>query len=270
MPTNYKQKDKIRELTFGITDGLSSVLLYFLYVTVYIGARPGSRGAFDKSDYLLTKFDGAKLRRAMYNLTKQGLIMPPKKNSLMPVKITKLGISKAESSLSLVSNNRRWNGSLYLINYDIPIKANWKRVMFQKLLLKHKCAMLQNSVYITPYNPSTIIREFSNKYSLPGEILISTLDIKSTFQTAPEVRRVLWKVFQLEKLNLRYGQFLDSYAGLSPESIQNKKLVLSITLQYASIKKDDPQLPPELLLEGYLGFEASELFHKLITHKTDL
>jgi len=268
MTTNLVQKDKIRELTFGITDGLSSVLLYFLYVTVYMGARPGSRGvnyAFNKADYLLTKFDGTKLRRAIYNLSQQGLVT---KSSSKQLKITKLGITKAESSLSLTPTNKNWNGKLYLINYDIPTKANSKRVMFQRLLLNHNAAMMQNSVYITPYNPSELIQKFKNKYSLPGEILISTLDIKGTFQTAVEIRTILWKVFNLEELNRRYAQFLDSYAGLSPESMLNKRLVLSITFQYASIRKDDPELPAELLLERYLGAEADKLFHNLVTPVT--
>ncbi|NCN59013.1 CRISPR-associated endonuclease Cas2 [Candidatus Roizmanbacteria bacterium CG22_combo_CG10-13_8_21_14_all_38_20] len=267
MPTNSKQKDKIRELTFGTTDGVSNVLLYFLYINKLVHSRnvmhiPGMCD-FNQADYLLTKFAKTQIRRALYSLIQQGLV---DNSADRTITITKLGKTKARTKLQLEVEPKPWKGKLYLINYDIPTKANSKRVMFQRLLLKHNAAMLQNSVYITPYNPSPIIQKFSKKYSLPGEILISILDIKSTFQTAVEVRSILWKVFKLEELNQRYAQFLDSYAGLSSESIQNKKLTLSITFQYASIRKDDPALPSQLLLERYLGFEATKLFHKLITH----
>ena len=258
MPTSFKQKDKIRELTFGITDGVSNIILYFLYLT--------SSGGIDdlyKTDYLLTKFAKPQIRRALYALIQQGLVDNPVDRVIT---ITKLGKTKARTKLQLEVEPKPWKGKLYLINYDISARDNSKRVMFQRLLIKNNAAMLQNSLYITSYNPSSLIQNFNRQHGQVGEVFISTLDIKSTFQTAIEVRSILWKVFQLEKLNQRYAQFLDSYAGLSSESMQNKRLILSITFQYVSIRIDDPDIPPELLLESYLGFEATKLFHKLVPY----
>ncbi|MDP3983347.1 MAG: PaaX family transcriptional regulator C-terminal domain-containing protein [bacterium] len=256
MPTSFKQKDKIRELTFGITDGVSNVILYFLYLT-----SSGGIDDLDKADYLLTKFAKPQIRRALYALIQQGLVDNPVDRVIT---ITKLGKTKARTKLQLEVEPKPWKGKLYLINYDISARDNSKRVMFQRLLIKNNAAMLQNSLYITSYNPSSLIQSFNRQYGQVGEVFISTLDIKSTFQTAIEVRSILWKVFQLEELNQRYAQFLDSYAGLSSESMQNKRLILSITFQYVSIRRDDPDIPLELLLERYLGFEATKLFQKLV------
>ena len=262
MPTSFKQKDKIRELTFGITDGVSNVILYFLYLT-----SSGGIDDLDKADYLLTKFAKPQIRRALYSLIQQGLVDNPVNRVIT---ITKLGKTKARTKLQLEVEPKPWKGKLYLINYDISARDNSKRVMFQRLLIKNNAAMLQNSLYITSYNPSSLIQNFNRQHGQVGEVFISTLDIKSTFQTAIEVRSILWKVFQLEKLNQRYAQFLDSYAGLSSESMQNKRLILSITFQYVSIRRDDPDIPPELLLESYLGFEATKLFHKLVPYLTNV
>ena len=262
MPTSFKQKDKIRELTFGITDGVSNIILYFLYLT-----SSGGIDDLDKADYLLTKFAKSQIRRALYALIQQGLVDNPVDSVIT---ITKLGKTKARTKLQLEVEPKPWKGKLYLINYDISARDNSKRVMFQRLLIKNNAAMLQNSLYITSYNPSSLIQSFNRQYGQVGEVFISTLDIKSTFQTAIEVRSILWKVFQLEELNQRYAQFLDSYAGLSSESMQNKRLILSITFQYVSIRRDDPDIPLELLLESYLGFEATKLFHKLVPYLTNV
>ncbi len=119
--------------------------------------------------------------------------------------------------------------------------------------------MLQQSVWLTPYNPTELIREFSEERDLEDLILVSSLGKDGTIGEM-ELAELMEKVYHLEKLNYRYQELL---IEAEDKRVDKERLVFL----FLSILKDDPQLPFELLPEDWVGERAYRFFQK-ITQKT--
>lgn len=259
-------RKKLKKITFGVTDTLTNTILYLIYVTLNMPSeRRGPAGvhrAFNKADALIADFNAKQIRKALANLKQRGLIHTIKKESALP-QITKTGLKRLQNSFPFYDEKRVWDKSLYIITYDIPTKANTKRAVFRNNLAKLKATKLQDSVYLTTYNPREIIRKLVNEFKIPGQILVSTLDPRDAFGET-DIKEFLWGIYELEDVNDRYAMFIGKHSRLQQKTVSEKKMRLNIAFAYLSILQDDPQLPFELLPDNYLGDEAYLLFRKLI------
>lgn len=255
---------KIKRLTFGVTDALTNVALYLLYVTLEM---PGGRGpagvhrAFDQADELIAELDAKKLRRALYNLHQQGLVSSIKGAVKVP-KITKAGIRRIKSRFPFYDEERVWDGKIYLINYDIPVDFNRQRNLLRRNLERFKAVSLQDSLYLTPYNPRELIDLLTEENNIQGYILVSTLNPREAFGSSNNLKKVLWEVYEMDEVNQRYSWFIDEYSRINKEEV--KKQRMQIAFAYMSVLQSDPQLPFELLPDRYLGDEAYLLFRRLV------
>lgn len=259
-------RKQLKQLTFGVTDTLSNVVLYLVYVTLNMpgggGGPAGVHRAFNEADDLIADFNAAQIRKALVNLHQRGLIRTLKKEAALP-EITKIGLKRLNNSFPFYDQKRVWDGSLYIITYDIPTKANTKRAIFRDNLIKLKATKLQDSAYLTPYNPREIIRELIDEFKIPGQILVSTLDPHDAFGET-DIKGFLWDTYELEEVNDRYAIFISKHSRLQPKALSEKKIRLQVAFAYLSILQDDPQLPFDLLPDDYLGDEAYLLFRKLV------
>lgn len=258
---------KVKKLTFGVTDALTNVALYLLYVTLEMPGGRGSAGvhrAFDEADRLITEFDAQRLRKALYNLQQQGLISALREAATLP-RITEAGRRRLESVFPVYDAQRVWDKKLYLVVYDFPKGSNWERDVFRNVLGELKAIRLQRSVYLTPYNPREIIGEVVKERKIAGEILVSTLEPQNAFRHIGDIKDYLWEVYRLEEVNEQYELFIGDYRGLPREEARQKRS--EIVFRYVAILREDPQLPFELLTDKYLGDEAYLLFRRLVRGK---
>jgi len=208
-----------------------------------------------KIDEDLENLNYEKIKRALAYLRQKGLVETIKANSILP-KISQAGLERVHSLLPHYDEKRFWDGNLYLITYDLPIKKNRERNSLRDFLKKIGCGMLQQSLWITPYNPTELLKRFVTEKNLSEDlILVSSLGKKGTMggMSLPDL---IEKVYCLSKINREYEKFLfDCREKREPKP----KLIF----QFLSILENDPQLPFDLLPEDWQGEEAYRVLQSL-------
>lgn len=203
----------------------------------------------------LEEFNYEKLKRGLNQLRQKGLIQTIKEDLALP-KITETGLKKLRSLMPQYDEKRIWDGKLYLITYDLPVKKNKERNYLRNFLKKIGCGMMQQSFWLTPYNPSKLLEKFVEEQNLSEDlILVSTLGRGGTIG-GMEFPLLVERVYHLSEINERYKKFIfDCRKQEKPRS--------QLVFQYLSILSDDPQLPFALLPDWWQGDEAYGQFKKI-------
>lgn len=196
-----------------------------------------------------------KIKRACRYLKQKGLIQYLKEKEALPI-VTKLGEERLRSTVPFYDKNRIWDGLIYVISYDLPREKNKERDKLRKYLKKIGCGMLQQSLWITPYNPSKLILKFIELNNLDGELLIISSIGKDGAVGGMSKTELMQKVYPLSELNQKYSEFIFKFK----EGNLNRD---NLVFLYLSILKDDPQIPFSLLPDDWLGDEANTLFNKV-------
>src|SRR3989337_1644773 len=89
--------------------------------------------------------------------------------------ITKEGRKRLRRLIPRYDEKRVWDGRMHLVTYDIPERRYSDRQLLRMYLKKIGCGRLQDSVWITPYNPVDIIRAFVEKHDLAGTVIVSDM-----------------------------------------------------------------------------------------------
>lgn len=247
-----KTKQIVLEATDGLLGSAVNTVLFWLYLTgASFGKSKTSYGAhqmFREAHEALRDFNYESFKQIIKNLQKHGFIQKPKRYSAFEITITKLGKERLDSLLSTYQPDRPWDGYVYLISYDIPENKHRSRDLLREYLRRLGCALLQESLWITPYNPRKLIDEFTGEHGIDGTILISRLGHDGAVGLE-SFEQLLERVYGLRKLNERYEEFLKEARTRSFQPFQ-------LVVRYQSILKDDPQLPFALLPSWWKGDEA--------------
>jgi phenylacetic acid degradation operon negative regulatory protein len=144
------------------------------------------------------------------------------------------------------------------VTYDIPQEQKNDRERLRYHLKKIGCGRLQNSVWITPYNPQTVLEGFIKQGGLEGAVIISSVGDKETVGEET-LEDLVSRVYNLDDLHWEYLQFNKKYFRYKRFKPETKRQVI---FDFLSVLKDDPQLPFKLLPEDWAGSEAYEIFKK--------
>lgn len=207
----------------------------------------------------LEEFNYEKLKRALSQLRQKGLIRSIKEKSAMP-EITESGLKRLQSLIPWYDEKRTWDGQLYLITYDLPVERNRKRDSLRCFLKKIGCGKLQQSLWITPYNPTQLIEKFVKENQLSEDLILVSVLGKGGTIGQMEPRLLVEKVYPLLKINERYSNFILDFQNSTKSKDQ-------LVFQYLSVLTDDPQLPFALLPDWWRGEEAHEVFLKLTRNR---
>lgn len=249
---------QIKKLALKVSEGLLStttdlLLIQFYFLGASFGKTKTSRGAYQVINEVsdtFEEFNYRTLKNSFVYLKRKGLI-----RSLKEPSITKLGEQRLKNIIPEYQQTRPWDKSLYLITYDIQETKRYYRNKLRKILQKLGSAPLQASVWLTPYNPEKILKEFS---TLPGgykgEIIVSCIG-KSGYIGEEKLEDLIYRIYHLDDINQQYQDFINQYYGIDDK--------WSAAVSYLSILKDDPQLPFALLPENWLGERAYQLYKNL-------
>lgn len=254
------KKTIVREITGGVFGALFDLLLYQVYIVGASVGKTGSRGiyqAFAEADKALEQFNHHTLVAVWHQLTKQKLIIFQKRGNLYHAAITQYGKNRLKEKIPTYQLKRPWDGRIYLVTYDIPENLRNQRDILRRFLVRIGCKPLQESVFLTPYNPRAIINEFINKQKIGGKVIVSDVGRDGGIGES-NIQDLILRLYKLENLNDRYQEFINNFR-------EEIKPVYKLHLQYLSILQDDPQLPFELLPPGWLGDKAYQYFLKLIS-----
>ena len=260
------KRKKTRELVLKASEGLLStvtnlLLFQFFLLGSSLGKGKTSRGAYraiNEASRSLEDFNYQTLKRAAAYLKRKGLL-----RTLKEPQITAAGIKRLKNSIPVYQKKRPWDGSVYLVTYDIPENERSVRNQLRELLKKIGAGYLQASVWITPYNPEKILQEFHQEKNKRGEIIVSCIG-KDGYIGEQSLKKLVGKVYNLEKINDRYRDFLARFDKKGNIKGIHKR---ETAVDYLCILRDDPQLPWELLPEDWQGDKAYELYQKIIDQK---
>lgn len=262
-PTSVSRRvlrQKISRATEGLLNNLTDlVLAQILFGLGAMSAGYNSRKVYEASFaaqevFAFTPYTSFK--NALLQLKRKGLIKSLT-SGFHEGLITQKGKQRLTRLFPVYERQRPWDKRLYLITYDIPENERGSRDLLRRKLKELGCAGLQQSVFLTPYNPRQIIKELIQEYRLKGRIVISDTGSDGVIgdRNLPET---LWEVYALEEINENYRIFVETYQRIPKSKINLTKLALD----YFSILKTDPQLPFELLPPQWLGDEAYEIFER--------
>lgn len=250
----------VKEITGGVFGALTDLLLWQVYLVGASVGKTGPRGvsqAFQEADEMLQQLNHRTLVMAWHQLTKRSLISYKKRGNLYYPEITQFGKKRLDETVPIYQTKRPWDGRVYLVTYDVPEINHTKRDALRSFLTKLGCKLLQESVWLTPYNPRELINEFVKNNSVPGTIIVSDVGSNGGIGEST-IQDLIVKLYKLESLNQRYETVISEAKNFT---IPGKQLLIN----YLSILRDDPQLPFELLPQGWLGHEADKLYQKLMS-----
>lgn len=242
---------RVRRLTVGLCDSVVDTLLLELYASfIFRGGRLTTRRAFGSSWdalQLLDAFNAKTIRRAVYRMRERG-ITTSVRNAVRDVRVTAIGRRWLAERFPVYHASRPWDGRMFLVTYDLPEQQRHLRQQLRTYLRQIRCALLQASVWVTPYNPRALLRAYVLQYHIPG-VIVSSFERGSAIGEG-SFRDLVVGAFDLIGLNDRYEQFLRKYRQRRDAHPRE------IAAAYLQILSVDPQLPFALLPEWWCGDEA--------------
>ncbi len=256
---------RVRRLMVGVCDSLTDACLFNLFSwTLFMNALPRmgrAKRASLQATYLLDEFNAQTIRRACRRLIERGLVTSIRRG-LQEIRLTTVGRRWLAEHFPAYHAERPWDRRMYLITYDLPEQRRYLRDQLRAYLRDLRCAPLQASVWITPYNPRKLLREYVRTHQIPG-VIISSFE-RGSFIGEVSYRDLIASTYRLLPLNDRYERFLREYRQRRDAPVHE------ITAAYLSILTDDPQLPFELLPEWWLGDEAHAFVTKRCRKRSQL
>lgn len=245
----------------GLFETVTDLLLLATYLSLTNMTVRNTYQAFlagEEAHRMLNKINYQTLKKVSYNMITKGLLKHITKEGRKELAITKFGRERIEAVIPRYRVNRPWDGHLYLISYDIPTQANDARNLLREYIRKTGGALLQESLWMNPYNPTRILSDFVTEHEIPGSVLVSRLGKDGAIgdEKLPDLIR---RVYRLDDLAMRYESFLNAYTKRDEQGIHS----LEAAMSYLPILKDDPQLPFPLEPDDYSGTHAYKLYLSL-------
>jgi DNA-binding transcriptional regulator PaaX len=254
---------KLLEATDGLIGSVTDMVLMAMYFTL---ASPGRHTSYDfdnlveESKKFVENVNYKTIKNALYTLTQNGQLQRTSDRKFLKIEITQAGNKRIACLCPVYKEQRPWGRHMFLISYDIPVRANTKRAVLRNILIRNGCALLQASLWVTPYDPHSVIRDFNAVYNPAGTIFISKLGTDGAIGEET-VRELVRRVYRLDNLAQRYNTFIQRYASAGrPLSLPQA------AINYFAILKDDPQLPFALLPDNFPCKQANRIFKQIMNN----
>lgn len=176
------------------------------------------------------------------------------------LRLTSQGKKKLVRDFPLFAfQGKRWDGKWRVAVFDIPEKQKKTRDYLRNKLAELGFGMLQESVWVTPFDVVQDLREFLEFRHLEDNVFV--LVAKRLF--AGNEKILAQKIWPLQKINQRYQEILIGYEKNKENVGKKENLAKDLKGKYLEILTLDPCLPRELLPDDWLGEEARRLIKSL-------
>lgn len=251
-----KVSRKLSRLALRVAEGLFAsavdLTLWFIHYTAELSVPQSSVGRLYRSqassDRFLDQVNYEVIKNALNTARKKGFITYTKRHAWPEV--TKEGKRRLANIIPSYDEKRLWDKRMHLVTYDIPEKKRNDRAILRDQLRRIGCGRLQDSVWITPYNPIDLLRSFIEDNNLSGTVVVSDLG-KDGSIGEENLQSLVVRIYKLDSLNLRYEDWLEDVASFRFDRFA--------VVRYLSILRKDPQLPFELLPLWWKGDKAYRL-----------
>lgn len=249
-----KLKESILKMSEGIFGELIDVLLWemvFLGVSSVNFSRTTWQARVE-ADKFLEQVNFETIKNAIANARQKGFIKKANHKRAWP-EITEEGKKRLKELVPHYDIKRVWDRRVYLITYDIPEKKKNSREFLRAFLRRLGCGMVQESVWLTPYNPKEVLEEFIGERNLVGNILVSDIGEDGSIGEE-DLKTLIARIYKLNELNDQYKEFINKHRD------KGKSDRIQSTFEYLSILRNDPQLPFSLLPSDWVGEKAYRLY----------
>lgn len=253
-------RKELRKWILSVSEGIfSEIVDILLWEIAYLteASTTFSRDTWKAkvaADRFLENVNYETIKNALARARKKGYIKSVHHKKAWP-EITQEGKRRLAELIPHYDSRRAWDGRIYLITYDIPEGKKKLRELLREYLRRLGCGLVQDSVWLTPYNPREVLKNFITEQSLSGNILISDIGTDGSIGDE-DLRTLVARIYRLTDLNKKYEEFIELY--------ENGKNIdkLQANFIYLSILKEDPQLPFSLLPGDWLGDNAHQIYNK--------
>ena len=248
----YTTKDVAMRLGEGL---FSYAVDIALWNTIFMADLSIPFGAYGKifraqvaADRFLRQWNYDTIKEAVANARRQQLLKPVKRGRRAIPEITRTGKRRLAAIIPIYDEKRVWDGRMHLITYDVPEVNHTDRDTLREMLRRLGAGKLQDSVWITPYNPVDIIRITVEKKQLAGSVIVSDMGRDGAIGEE-DLASLIVRIWRLDVINDRYEEWLREYK-------RSDRLDQWLVTSYFTILRDDPQLPFTLLPKWWKGDRA--------------
>jgi len=258
-----KRKELHRKL-LKVSQGLIGTMTdFFLFHLHILNAMPG-KGSSSRAVYQSIREAHSELENINYQTIQNTLGYLKRKGFarlMKEPKITFMGKRRLKSTLPVYQKERPWDNCIYLVTYDIPENEREIRNQLRNLLRTIGAGLLQRSVWLTPYNPEQILKDFYSESSQVGEIVVSCIG-KDGYIGRKNIKELIKEVYNLVDINYQYEFFIEEFNKY--KQFSNKSGRWDAAVSYLAILQEDPQLPWDLLPKDWVGDKAYLLYRKIV------
>ena len=193
-------------------------------------------------------------------LRKHGYLRDIATNRKVYLRPSVKGEKKINWEVSIKRREGKWDGKWYIVAFDIPEKYKQARENLRKKLYDLGFGLLQNSVFISPYNYFRELKILAEKNQIKPYLKFI---VAEEIDDSLELIQASWN---FEELNIKYMEFINKCERLEFKNLNFfKRMIIfkSLEKELANIFKEDPQLPKEVCPKNYLGEKAREYLRRL-------
>lgn len=214
------------------------------YLNVIYGFYPKE---YNRNNYL----------QAFYRARETGDIRKIIKDGEPYLRLTAKGKKRVVRDFPLLKwRERPWDGKWRAVIFDIEERERGRRDYLRGRLLELGFGMLQQSVYISPFDVAEDLREYLEAHRLDGKAYVLVAD--RLF--AGDDKALAEKVWSLDKINSEYDKLLAFWErSTALKSEPRESLLRKIKSGYLEILAADPCLPRELLPHYWVGDKVKGL-----------
>lgn len=203
------------------------------------------------ADRFLNQGNYETIKEAIARARRNRLLQPAKRGRHAIPEITEAGKRRLAAILPVYDQKRVWDGRMHMITYDVPEPKRIDREALRNMIRQLGAERLQDSVWITPYNPIDTLRAFIEERRLTGNVIVSDMGQDGAIGEE-DLTNLVVRVWRLDLLNDKYKEWLKEYKRFDG-------LDQWLMTSYLSILRDDPQLPFALLPTWWKGDKAYRL-----------
>lgn len=163
-----------------------------------------------------------------------------------------------------------WDGDWHMVIYSVPETERALREQLRKKLAWLGFGPLSSSVYVSPHDRADALRE-----QFAGQHPALRIDhFRSRSDGADADRDIASRAWDLDELDRDHAEFLDRYesllagcrTGSGPAGADALVERMRLINDYRRFPFRDPDLPIELLPQGWRGRQAHEVFLEIHGH----
>ncbi|MDP3733489.1 MAG: CRISPR-associated endonuclease Cas2, partial [Candidatus Daviesbacteria bacterium] len=229
------------------------------------------------------KYKRHNFNHLIWRSIKTGYIEKIEKQGEIYLRLTSAGSKKIVRDFPLLAfQNKKWDKKWRVVVFDIEEEDRQARERFRGKLKELGFGMLQESVFISPYDITQDFTEFIGAQHLSESAYL--LEVSSI--AVGDIKSLVNKVWHLDQINEMYKKIIEKvkenhliiYSGrlnkLNKDSgnkvkdgvikdMTIKDRAIEIKRAYLEVVLRDPFLPKELLPSDWLGYEAKKLIKNL-------